>query len=112
MKQWVNKIRTLLFNTRGETLMEGIASMLVFVVLVMSVTMMIMTSLRITHNASVTAQERQDEAADVIINFIPGVPDEIPLVISNASDSISISVYININSNLSFVAYEPTDSPP
>ena len=66
MKQLVNNVRLLLSEKRGETLIEGLASILVFVVLVATVTMMLMVSLRITNNTTIAAELRQDEAAALL----------------------------------------------
>jgi len=66
MKNLVHRTRLILYNTRGETLLEGLLSILVFVVLIASVTMMIMVSLRMTLNATNEGIIRQVEAGAVL----------------------------------------------
>jgi len=56
----------ILKNKKGETLMELIASMLVFTVLIASITTMIIVSLRISANATTRSEEFQQEANEVL----------------------------------------------
>ena len=58
----LTKARAILKGARGETLMEGIISILIFTILLTSVTMMIMVSLRITANATARAETMQNNA--------------------------------------------------
>ena len=92
--------------------MEGLASILVFVVLVASVTMMIMVSLRITHNTTLAAEQRQIEAGAVLIGdmTLPGIDideeneDIIFLVPGNASPVV---ISVTVFSTDGFTAFEP-----
>ena len=61
MRGLLMKISALLRGRSGETLVEGIVSILIFTVLVASITMMLMLSLRITGAANDNANALQDE---------------------------------------------------
>ena len=56
----ISKLKAALKNRRGETLVEGVVSILVFVVLVATVSSMILLSLRITHSSLDAATEMQE----------------------------------------------------
>ena len=49
MKRLISKIRAVLGNTSGISLMEGIVSILILTVLIVTITMMIVVALRFTH---------------------------------------------------------------
>jgi len=55
-------IRKTLASTRGESLLEGIISILIFSILIAAVTMMIQLSLRITGTSFQQAHNRQEQA--------------------------------------------------
>ena len=55
-----------LTNNKGETLIESIVSILIFTVLIASVTMMILLSLRITHRGTDLATGIQNEFNQVM----------------------------------------------
>jgi Tfp pilus assembly protein PilV len=78
------------FDTRGETLLEGIVSILIMTVLIAAVTMMITTSLRMTGNSFGSATARQDQANVVMGLIVPGV---VPATVdTNISFTVEISV--------------------
>jgi len=66
MKRLCDRILSLINCKSGETLIEGIASVLVLTVLIIAVTMMLMISMRITANTTATAQENQANAGNVL----------------------------------------------
>ena len=108
MKRLFCKIGAILRGARGETLMEGIISNLVFTVLVASITMMILTSLRISSMATDDAGRWRLEANGVLSGddaFLDG-PDEVVLTISGVgAGTISIPVDVYVSDR--FTAFEP-----
>ncbi len=60
MKTLITKAKSILISRRGETLVEGIVSLFIFSVLILGVSSMIVTSLRISQNATETAQDLQN----------------------------------------------------
>ncbi|MCL2002830.1 MAG: hypothetical protein FWG72_02360 [Oscillospiraceae bacterium] len=62
----MRKILTLLQSRRGETLMEGIVSMMVFTILMAAVTLIIMASLRVTGHATQEANDTQNAANEAL----------------------------------------------
>jgi hypothetical protein len=77
-------------NQRGETLMEGIVSILIFTVLIATVTMVINVAFRMTTHSYFLAEDRQMQA-NVMNGFSLGVPvDGVcqPTVLGNAVDCV------------------------
>jgi len=70
----MDRARRILTGKRGETLIECIASILVFTVLIASVTMMIMLSLRIT-GESMSNAETSQKATNAVLAGDAGNPD-------------------------------------
>ena len=109
MKRLVSKVKSILFKTHGETLIEGLASILVFTVLIASIAMMIMVSLRITHNTTITAQDRQEEAIDIISGTGTPEIENIELTIDFGSFVWPKGIDVAIYTSESFVYFEPDD---
>ena len=65
------KLRAILNSNSGETLMEGLVSILIFTILIISVTMMILVSLKITQTATDYAGEMQKAANAVLEENAP-----------------------------------------
>ena len=112
-KDLIYKIAAILKSTRGEGLMEGIASVLVFIVLVSSVTMMIMFSLRVTGRATEDSRLMQADANAVLTrnHEIPGTAvgnagAKMNLIIDGDTDA-PISVDIRVITSGGFIAFEP-----
>ena len=61
MKSLVRKIGRILRSHNGESLMEGIASVLVLTVLIAAVTTIILVSLKITESSIARAEKMQDD---------------------------------------------------
>ncbi|MCL2602955.1 MAG: hypothetical protein FWD90_00580 [Defluviitaleaceae bacterium] len=74
--KWIeppNRLCKVLNNTRGESLMEGIISILIFTVLIATITMLVTTSFRITGDSLIRATERQNQvntAAEMVTGLI------------------------------------------
>ncbi|MCL2820898.1 MAG: hypothetical protein FWD38_08760 [Oscillospiraceae bacterium] len=108
------KVKLILKSTNGETLIEGLASILVFVVLIASVTMMIMVSLRITARETLAAEARQREAGAVLsgnpAHLVPGGPFNVAFTVDGdnfpAVHTIS-PITVRIFSASGFAAFEP-----
>jgi len=92
--------------------MEGIASILVFTVLIASVTMLIMLSLRITHVSTESANTLQHEANALLGADEPGIAVDtdneasIVFTVDGASED-SISVDVSVYSTDNFTAFNP-----
>ena len=66
MRRLANKVRVILKETRGESLMESVVSTLVFTVVITCVMMMMIVSMRIT-SAAGEADKRQHEANAALV---------------------------------------------
>ena len=119
MMNMLKKIQSILKETKGESLMEGIAAILVFIVLIATVTMMILTSLRITSRANVSSEAMQNSASFVLTAELVGsIGDEQEVVIEPDTivldmfgDIISLPVLVysleNDGGARLFTAFEP-----
>jgi len=119
MKKQALKLRNIIKGTGGETLLEGLISVLVFSVLIATITMMIMLSLRITAISTVASSASQNEAnavlmgeSEVEVVLISGEtevigvtmsPDEVVLSFGSENFTIPVTVY----STNSFTAFNP-----
>jgi Tfp pilus assembly protein PilV len=107
------KIRAILKASRGETLVEGIVSILVFTILIATVTMTIMVSLRMT-SASNRAAEAMQESVNAAMDGTAR-PDQdfdqrsetIQLQISGTSSTLP-PIDVTITEVDGFIAFAPT----
>jgi lipopolysaccharide export LptBFGC system permease protein LptF len=95
------KMRSIIKNTRGESLLEGIVSILIFTVLIATVTVMISTSLRITSGSLQRATEWQANVNTVNEDAVEGSggDDEtitLEITINNGSVAIEVSIDVDI----------------
>jgi Tfp pilus assembly protein PilV len=112
----ITKIAAILKSRRGETLMEGLVSILVFTILLSAVTLMIMTSLRVTGFSTREAGAMQ-EAAN---NALSGSAD-LASACANGDPCISTSINFGIVSGIvsvkvvewdnEFTAFAPCSCP-
>ena len=114
MNRLAKKIKYILSEAAGETLLEGIASILVFVVLVAAVTMMIMVSMRITAVSTENARIRQIEAAAVLAGdeefagLTVTTGEEVTFIVPNTPVSVpNVTVAVTVYNTNAFVAFEP-----
>ena len=115
MKSLVNRVVTLLKGKSGESLLEGIVSILIFTVLIASVTMMIVVSLRITGRATEAAVAGQMEANAVlagddaaVLSLGGEIIDEVDVVLTiNGATGNVINVPVTVYIAESFTAFEP-----
>jgi len=119
MKKQAAKLRAIIKGNSGETLLEGLVSVLVFSVLIATITMMIMLSLRITSISTVASGASQSEANAVLagaheveVVLISGetevigiTPSSEVIELSYGSDVFSIPV--TVYSSDSFTAFSP-----
>jgi len=100
----------------GETLMEGIISILVLTILLAAITMMIMVSLRITGVSTAASDARQKEANAVLAGVSSGgvtVTTDygadgkgIPIELAMAGGG-AVTMRVVENSTDNFTAFEP-----
>ena len=98
MRKQLGKAYALLRGRRGETLLEGIVSILVFTVLVVSITMMLMLSMRITGIANTNANAQQEEIYGVFTGHLgtPGLPDYVELIVTHGEIKMGLDdFYLN-----------------
>jgi len=119
MKKPADKARAIIKATGGESLIEGIVSILVFTILIASVTMMLMVSLRITGASTVSSRNAQDEAnavlsgnASVTVILPSGDTDVIDVARSGdtvelAIGSMSIIIPVTVYSTNNYTAFNP-----
>ena len=108
MKRQIGKALKFLKGTSGESLMESIISILVFIVLIAAVTLMILVSLRITSAATHAADIRQAQANAVLT----GLDDEADLTFTSGEVGLTISgntyyVDVTVSYTENFIAFKP-----
>jgi len=86
MRRSINKARAVINSNSGETLIEGIVSILVFTVLIATITVMINVSLRISSRAMDSADVMQKSAVAVLAGDVTN-PD---IVISDDYETILV----------------------
>jgi len=111
MDKIISKIRAILSGTRGESLMEGIASILVFTVLMAAVTMMIMISLRITGKSTADADARQKEANAALAGQAAQVVRDTVEFIVDGDELEVIEIKVSVYSTDNHTAFEPQLTP-
>jgi type II secretory pathway component PulJ len=94
-----------LMGRRGETLMEGVVSLLIFSVLIASVTMMIAASMRITSQATARANDDQEDVNAALAGDGTNSSESIIFTIGDGPDEISVP--ITITSAGDFIAFAP-----
>jgi hypothetical protein len=106
--RFFHRLRAVLKCKKGETLMESIASILIFTVLVAAITMMITLSLRIT-SVSVGASEGMQARVNAVLtgdDAITGPPAD-GIVIFHLSPTNAVNVNVSIFTMDGFTAFEP-----
>ena len=99
----------ILRDTKGESLMEGIASILVFIVLSASVTMMITLSLGITRRSTEGAGELQREANAALAVMDGG---DTPIATESGAvelvtEGFTVKIPVSVYSTAHFTSFEP-----
>jgi len=104
MKRQASNIRAILKGSSGESLMEGLISIAVFSILIASVTMMLMVSMRITSVSTDAAAERQIEAGAVLTGAdLTAVDETIEITVGADIYSVNVEVYSTDN----YTAFRP-----
>ena len=107
-------MRAIIYNSRGETLMEGIVSILIFVVAIATVTTMIMLSLRITSDSSDDANAWQNQTNAVLFGdeTNPLIENTGNIMIEFSIGSETLSVPAKMFSSGEFTAFMPMGAGP
>ncbi|MCL1862444.1 MAG: hypothetical protein FWF78_02630 [Defluviitaleaceae bacterium] len=106
----MKSISQILKSNKGITLVECVASILVFVVLIATVTTVLLASLRITARAEESAANMQQD-----VNAVFSGGEVAPLADEPERDvaivfgigSILVTVYVDVYRQGDFVAFEP-----
>jgi hypothetical protein len=108
--EMIKRIRSILANPRGESLMEGIVSILILTVLLASVSMMITISLRLTVASFGDAETLQNQAnaAVALAGAVNGTIDMTVAVSPGAVSSV-VTVPPSIN-NVGIIITPPGPS--
>jgi len=108
----INKIKSILKKANGETLMEGIVSILVFTILIATITMMILVTLDRTNKSNDLAIERQDDANAALSSSLTsnGTPSSITFVFGSDSTN-PIVIPVKTVTESEFIAFGPSPTP-
>ena len=93
MRRLAKKIQVILNGSRGESLMECIASIFVFTILLACVTMMIMVSMRVSSNATRDASSMQTDVNAVLSGAASCEDENVELRVNGVSIDIPVVVY-------------------
>lgn len=108
----LNKLKNILTGKRGESLMESIASILILNILMLAVTVMIKTSLRITEQSTTSASSIQEQANSIIFEEYPPSADTPTLELRDSGSGYNIDVDIEViyHDDGTFQAFTPASS--
>jgi Tfp pilus assembly protein PilV len=73
----MTKIKKLLLSKKGESLIESLVSIIIFSLLIVTITLTIATALRITAQATGDARLAQEAVNDIIAGRATGTPNEV-----------------------------------
>lgn len=101
-------------NNKGETLMEGVASLLILSILLMAVSMMINTSLRITATYTSDADEWQKAANIAILKQAPaaGSTPSSQIILTGNGNSLSVTIPVEVTKTELYTSFLPPEVPP
>lgn len=89
MKKWIDNGKNIFHSTRGETILEGVVSLLLLSALILAVTMMVQSSFKMTSMFTQQSRQLQED----IIN---------PIILSNEESGSNYSEYEETNINISY----------
>jgi hypothetical protein len=102
----LNKIKQILRQKKGETLMEGIISVLVFSIMIAAITMMINWALRFNAMSTTDAETMQNAANDLFGGA--GFTVDATLVLRDSGNNVVASIPIRTTDGDSeFFAFVP-----
>jgi len=102
------KINAILKRKQGETLMEGIVSIMLFTILTITVTMTILVSLQITGRATRDAGLDQDAVNKLMAGSFAASSSSITFTASSTSLSAALPpISIRITEDRGFTAFAP-----
>lgn len=108
MKTLIQRIKKTIRSNKGETIMEGIVSLLVLSILLLVVTTMIQTALRMTSVSIQNAKESQDVFNDVALSeYSDSESAEITFSFSFSGTSMSAAHDIIVNKDGGIIAFAP-----
>lgn len=109
MKKWIHKIKKTLLSTEGESLAESIASLFVFLVLLLAVTIMIKTSLKITSTSILDAKKMQENIVNPVILSDISNGRRYNITFSNSASGIQIHAEhkVVLRNNSGIIAFDP-----
>lgn len=114
MKRLTDKIRTILADSNGESLIESMVSIMVFALFLLAVATMLNISLRIIANSNAAAVQSQTEANNAILENVVGTEEKeftLKGVITDEADVvIDVTFDVNLANDGSFVAFAPERS--
>lgn len=117
MKMWIRRIKKIIRSNKGETLMETIVSLIILSILLLAVTTMIQTALRMTSISIQNAEGTQDNVNFVILSEYTlseysdsGELAEITFTVSGMGISASHDIILNKEGNI--IAFTPKEEEP
>jgi Tfp pilus assembly protein PilV len=105
------KARAVLSRPRGETLMEGVVSILVLTILLAGVTMMITMSVRMSAMATGEANDAQNEV-NAALTAGDGDPEVFTFTVvvdDSETGTLKLPVAVTRTQEFSFIAFTPVD---
>lgn len=106
MKRLTDRIKTILTDKRGESLVESLASMMLFTLLMINITMMINTSLQITGVSTVNAKNKQDNANKYILEIYDSKSSH-NLILRDDMNGINVAIPVDFSDDGNFTAFSP-----
>lgn len=119
MRERMCNLKKHINNNRGETIMEAMASLLIFSILMLTVSVMITASLALTSDATARASERQQAANMGVLreytapSAAPAAPSS-KLTITIATAGVStggVDLSVGVTTNNGFMSFGPEVKP-
>lgn len=113
MKRLIVRIKTILTDNNGESLIESMVSIMVFAFFLLAVATMLNISLRIIDTSNANAVQSQIEANDAILERVATTPEDFTLkgvITGETTDVIEVEFNVNLANDGRFVAFTPERS--
>ena len=105
MKKLINKLNQFIVNKKGETLVESLASLVIFSLLFATVVMIFQISLTTIKNSTESANEIQRKANQTVLK--QSKQSETQYLVLQDGYNINVRIPVKLSENDAFVAFEP-----
>jgi len=106
MKRLINKTTKILTGKKGESLVESMVSLLIFSILLLSITIIIITSRRIIANSTADATKTQNIANKAIFEKYDAA-NSVKLILNDSIKGINVEIPVKLSDDGTFISFSP-----